>query len=159
MITGHFAIAFDLGVTVYHTGGPLRITWEFNSDLFDESTIARMADHFQTLLESVVSDPDQPIAEIPLLDSAERDQLLQWNQTQMEFPSEDCFQQLFQRQVERTPDAVSLVWENTQLTYDELNCQANQLAHYLKKLDVGPANHSRSKSASPGGPSSGMGNV
>jgi amino acid adenylation domain-containing protein len=98
-----------------------------------------MLTHFQTLLEGVVANPDQHLAKLPLLTEAERQQLLvEWNKTQANYPSEVCLHQLFEAQVERTPDAIAVVFEDKQLTYRELNQRANQLANYLQKLGVEP---------------------
>jgi amino acid adenylation domain-containing protein len=82
---------------------------------------------------------EQKLSELPLLTAAEQHQLLvEWNQTQIDYPQDQCIHQLFEQQVEKTPDAVAVVFENQQLTYRQLNQRANQLAHYLQKLGVGP---------------------
>ncbi|MCX7595059.1 MAG: amino acid adenylation domain-containing protein [Fischerella sp.] len=118
---------------------------EYRTDLFDAKTITRMIGHLQTLLEGIVANPEQPISQLPLLTAAEQQQLLfEWNNTQTEYPQHKCIHQLFEEQVERTPDAVALVFEDVQtrhvvsLTYRQLNQRANQLAHYLRGLGVGP---------------------
>jgi amino acid adenylation domain-containing protein len=106
---------------------------------FDDATIARMLGHLQTLLEGIVANPQQRLSELSLLTEAERHQLLlAWNDTQREYAEKKCIHQLFEDQVDQTPDAIALVFEDEQLTYRELNSQANQLAHYLEKLGVGP---------------------
>lgn len=98
-----------------------------------------MLDHFQWLLERLVSDPDQPITQVPLMDRAEHDRVLfEWNNTSATYRRETCVHELFQEQVERTPDAVAVVFDNEELTYRELNECANQLGHYLRSLGVGP---------------------
>lgn len=113
----------------------LKITYD-NSDRFD--TITRMLGHLQTLLESMVKNPQQRLCELSLLTETERYQLLlEWNDTEVEYP-QLCIHQLFEAQVERTPDAVALVFEDEQLTYWELNAKANQLANYLRSLGVKP---------------------
>ncbi len=110
---------------------------EYNSDLFDAATILRMQHHFQRLLEGIVTHPDQPLRELPLLSEAERQQLLvEWNATEAEYPREQCIQHVFEEQVEQTPDAVAVIFEGEQLTYRELNRRANQLAFYLQKQGV-----------------------
>jgi amino acid adenylation domain-containing protein len=130
---------FDLTLSMRETEQGLIGDLEYNTDLFDKSTITRMLTHFQTLLEGVVANPDQHLAKLPLLTEAERQQLLvEWNKTQANYPSEVCLHQLFEAQVERTPDAIAVVFEDKQLTYRELNARANQLAHYLRKLGVKP---------------------
>jgi amino acid adenylation domain-containing protein len=112
---------------------------EYNTDLFDTVSIDRMVGHFQTLLQGIVANPEQRIAELPLLSEGERHQLLvEWNATEVEYPRDKCLHELFEEQVERTPDGVALVFEGKQLTYRELNGRANQLAHYLRKMGVGP---------------------
>jgi amino acid adenylation domain-containing protein len=117
----------------------LRGYLDYNADLFDAATIWRMAGHFRTLLLGIVTNPAARISELPLLDDAERHKLLfEWNDTVRDYPTETCLHELIEAQVKRTPDAVALVSENEALTYRELNGRANQLAHYLRKLGVGP---------------------
>ncbi|KYC42726.1 non-ribosomal peptide synthetase [Scytonema hofmannii PCC 7110] len=129
---------FDLTLAMENTATGLVGVWEYNTDLFDTGTIERLANHFVTLLESIVANPQQRISQLPLLTQPEQHQLLvEWNDTQVDYPQDKCIHQLFEEQVQRTPDAVAVVWENQQLTYHELNCRANQLAHYLKSLGVG----------------------
>ena len=112
---------------------------EYSTDLFDATTIERMAGHFQTLLEGIVANPKQAISKLSILPAGERHQLLvEYNKTQTDYPSDHCFHQLFEAQVERTPDAIALVFENQHLTYRTLNQRTNQLAHYLQSLGVGP---------------------
>src|SRR5262249_43230814 len=96
-------------------------------------------DHFQTLLEGIVADPEQCLSLLPLLSADERYQLLvEWNTTNMDYPHDWCIHQMFEAQVMRTPDAVALACTHEQLTYRELNRRANQVAHYLQALGVGP---------------------
>ena len=98
-----------------------------------------MANHFKVLLEGIVSNPDQNLSELPILTQAERHRLLvEWNDTEADYPKNQCLHGLFEAQVERTPDVVAVVFERQQLTYRELNTRANQLAHYLRKQGVGP---------------------
>jgi amino acid adenylation domain-containing protein len=111
---------------------------EYNTDLFDEATIARMVGHYQTLLEGIVTNPEQPVSHLPLLTAQEKQQLVEWNKTQTDFPKDLCIHQLFEQQIERTPEAIAVVFEGQQLTYRELNNRANQLAHYLIHLGVKP---------------------
>ncbi|KYC42725.1 non-ribosomal peptide synthetase [Scytonema hofmannii PCC 7110] len=128
----------DLRLAIWQTQQGLIGSWRYNSDLFDASTIERMASHFVTLLEGIVANPLQKISQLPLLTEVEQQQLLvEWNKTQVDYPSSKCIHQLFEEQVERTPDAVAVVFENQQLTYRQLNSRSNQLAHYLKSLGVG----------------------
>ena len=110
----------------------------YNTNLFDEATITRMLGHFKTLLEGIVANPQSRIADLPLLSPAERHQLLvEWNDTFADYPQHMCIHQLFEEQVERTPDATAVIFEDKQLTYQELNRRSNQLAHHLQKLGVG----------------------
>jgi len=130
---------FDLSLFLTDSGQGLIGTWDYSADLFESTTISRMAGHFQTLLEGIVVNPEQPISDLPLLTAAEHQQLLvEWNATQTEYPLEQCLHQLFEVQVERTPEAVAVIFEQEQLTYQELNQRANQLAHHLRTLGVGP---------------------
>ncbi len=129
---------FDLTLELQETANGIKGTVEYNTDLFDSATINRMLGHFQTLLAGIVAHPEKPISELPLLTPAEQHQLLQeWNNTQTNYPRQ-CIHQLFEAQVESTPHAVAVVFGQQQLTYQQLNQRANQLAHYLQSLGVGP---------------------
>jgi amino acid adenylation domain-containing protein len=130
---------FDLTLSVMEHGEFLEVAIEYSTDLFDRETILRLLNNFRSLLEGVVANPDQPIATLPLLTEAERHQLLvEWNQTAVEYPRNLCVHELFEAQVERTPEAVAVVFEDRRLTYAELNRRANQLAHRLRKMGVQP---------------------
>ncbi|MHC5852384.1 non-ribosomal peptide synthase/polyketide synthase [Nostoc sp.] len=130
---------FDLTLSMENTSTGLVGGWEYNTDLFDSSTIERMTGHFACLLEGIVANPSDRISQLPMLTASEQQQLLvEWNDTQVDYPQNKCIHQLFEEQVERTPNAVAVVFENQQLTYHELNCRANQLAHYLRSLGVKP---------------------
>ncbi|EGK83949.1 non-ribosomal peptide synthetase [Microcoleus vaginatus PCC 9802] len=110
----------------------------YSADLFDEATIARLIGHFQTLLESIVANPEQRIANLQYLSAQERYQLLvECNNTQADYPQDLCIHQLFEMQAAGTPDAVALVFGEEQVTYRELNFRSNQLARYLQKMGVG----------------------
>jgi len=111
----------------------------YNIDLFDGSTIARLLEHFQNILRAIIANPQESVNLLPLLSEPEQKQLLvDWNQTQADYPQDLCIHQLFEAQVERTPEAIAVVFEEQSLTYSELNCLANQLAHYLQKSGVKP---------------------
>ncbi|MDZ8087066.1 MAG: amino acid adenylation domain-containing protein [Nostoc sp. DedQUE12b] len=130
---------FDLNLVMAEVDETLSASWQYNTDLFDAAAIARMAGHFQTLLEGIVADSQQHISLLPLLTELEQQQLLvEWNTTQVDYASKPCLHQQFEAQVEQTPDAVAVVFETEQLTYIELNRRANQLAHYLQTLGVEP---------------------
>ncbi|WP_331001053.1 amino acid adenylation domain-containing protein, partial [Nostoc commune] len=129
---------FDLTWIVSETLEGLSCKLEYNTDLFAASTIARLAGHLETLLEAVVANPQQPIAELPLLSIAEKQQLVEWNQTQREYPDGQCLHELFTNLVSQTPKHTAVIWGRESLTYQELNTKANQLAHYLQSLGVQP---------------------
>ena len=130
---------FDLTLAIKEKESDLRGVLEYNSDLFDETTISRMVGHLQTLLAGIVANPDLQVSELPLLTQTERHQLLvEWNDTGVDYPKHKCIHQLFEEQVEKTPNAVALVFGDQRLTYREVNSKANQLAHYLQKLGVKP---------------------
>jgi len=130
---------FDLTLFIMETAQGLRASLEYNTDLFKAATITRMLGNFQTLLEGIVANPQQRLSDLPLLTAAEKHQLLvEWNNTQTDYPSNTCIHQLFEAQAEQTPNAVAAVFGSEQLTYRELNHRANQLAHYLQGLGVGP---------------------
>ena len=127
-----------------HSDG-LRGLVVYNTDLFEQATITRMLGHFKTLLEGIVANPEQCIANLPLLSEAELHQLLiEWNDTQVDYPQDKCIHQLFENQVKQNPDAIAVIFEDVEtphatsvLTYRELNIRSNQLAHHLQKLGVG----------------------
>ncbi|NEP49202.1 MAG: AMP-binding protein, partial [Moorea sp. SIO3C2] len=128
---------FDVFMQMFEENSYLFGSLKYNTDLFDEQTIARMVAHFQTLLEGIVSNPEQRVGELPLLSETEKQQLLvTWNDTKTDYPDDKCIHQLFESCVEQTPNAVAVVFEEQQLTYSELNSRANQLGHYLQSLGV-----------------------
>jgi fengycin family lipopeptide synthetase B len=128
---------FDLTLYLEDTKQELIGFLEYNSDLFHTDTINRMVGHFQTLLEGIVANPDQCIAKLPLLTKPEQNQLLANNFLgKIDYLPQLCLHQLFEQQVEKTPNAVAVVLENQQLTYAELNTKANQIAHYLQQLGI-----------------------
>jgi amino acid adenylation domain-containing protein/non-ribosomal peptide synthase protein (TIGR01720 family) len=130
---------FDLTLTVVEEGERLRGEFEYNTDLFEATTIERMVTHFRLLLESVVEDPARSISTIPLLTQGERDQLLtKWGRAERDWPQQLCVHRWFEKQVQRSPDSVAVAFGEERLTYRELNGRANQLARHLRKLGVGP---------------------
>ncbi|HEX7735073.1 MAG TPA: amino acid adenylation domain-containing protein [Ktedonobacteraceae bacterium] len=131
------ASKYDLGLSLQETPTGLAGVFEYNIDLFDAATIERMGDHLRQLLEGMVANPEQPLETLPWLTEREHRQILgEWNQTQAAYPQEGSFSRLFEQQVQRTPDAVALVFEEEHLTYQELNEHANQLARLLRKRSV-----------------------
>ncbi|MGA9772902.1 MAG: MupA/Atu3671 family FMN-dependent luciferase-like monooxygenase [Blastocatellia bacterium] len=129
---------YDLSFSLSEVGECLTVILEYNSDLFDQSTAARMLSQYGMILEGVVKSPRLNISQIPLLNYAERNQILfEWNDTQIDCLREATIHQLFESQVERAPDRIAVVFDNEQVTYGRLNAMANQVAHYLQSLNVG----------------------
>ena len=136
---GDRVVRFDLEAHLWERGDQLEGSFIYNSDLFTAATMARMVGHWQTLLTAIIEHPHQPVAQLPLLTAAEHQQLLvEWNATAAPYPKTKTIPQLFEEQVARTPDAVALCFKQKTLTYRELNARANQLAHHLQALGVGP---------------------
>lgn len=136
-------VKFDLSLvleeTETETGNYLEGFWEYSGDLFTADRITRMVGHFQTLLMGIVTNPQQRVGELPLLTEAEKQQLLiDWNQTEIPYPMDQCIHQLFEKQVAKNPEAIALIYEQESLSYQQLNQKANQLAHYLQSLGVKP---------------------
>ena len=131
---------FDLHLAVEERAKEgLLARWQYGRDLFDEATIVRLAGHWQRLLEGIVANPEQPLSALPLLREQEAHQLLvEWNATRVAYPQEKVLHQLFEAQVERTPEAVAVVCEGERLSYQELNARANRLAHQLQEAGVMP---------------------
>lgn len=130
---------FDLSLYMEDAEPELIGWWEYNTDLFDTATMTRMLEHFEILLEGIVTHPEQRVLNLPLLTKQQlHQQLVEWNNTQVDYPLDTSIHELFEAQVERTPDAVAIIFENEHLTYRELNKRANQLAHYLQNQGVSP---------------------
>ncbi len=111
----------------------------YDCSVFEPQTIERMLDHYAVLLEEIVKNPEREIRELSMLSAAERQRLVvEWNDTESPFPREHCIHELFEAQVERTPKQIAVVSEQESLSYEELNARANQLAHYLRLMGVGP---------------------
>jgi len=135
----HGAAVFDLTLALTDAAEGLGGYVEYNADLFDASTMARMLGHYEQLLEAVVADGSRRISELPMLAAAEQRQLLAvGNATQMATPRQRCVQELFEAQAAERPDAAAVVFEGEPLSYAELNRRANRLAHHLIKRGVGP---------------------
>jgi amino acid adenylation domain-containing protein len=129
---------FDLMLDIREFEDGLFASFEYNTDLFHDSTVRRMAGHFTQLLEAVVGNPDLHLSELPLLTAAERRQLLvEWNDTTVHYPRHSSIHELFEQQAQRTPDALALVFGHERIGYQELNARANRLAHHLRSLGVG----------------------
>ncbi|NET16006.1 MAG: amino acid adenylation domain-containing protein, partial [Okeania sp. SIO1H6] len=132
-------VRMDLELHLWLEGEEIKGLCAYNRDLFEAETISRMVSHYQNLLSAAVETPEGPISQLPLMTEPELDQILvEWNNTKTDYPTDKCIHQLFQEQVQKTPDAVAVVFELQLLTYSQLNSKANQLAHYLQKLGVVP---------------------
>jgi amino acid adenylation domain-containing protein len=130
---------FDLTASFVERGEEIWASFEYNTDLFDASTVRRMLSHLEVLLGGIAQDPDRRLSQLPLLTASERHQVLvDWNQTQKEYPKDKTVHRLFEEQVERAPEAVAVEFEGKRLTYGELNRRSNQLARHLQGLGVGP---------------------
>jgi len=130
---------FDLSLELAEGQGSFFGLFKYNTDLFDDATIGRMAGHYRTLLEGVAADPGKRVSELSLLGDEERHQLLvEWNGTRAETPGDRTICWLFEQQAAQNPHAPAVVFDGRQYTYRELNGRANQLAHRLRALGVGP---------------------
>ncbi|HYO51945.1 non-ribosomal peptide synthetase, partial [Archangium sp.] len=129
---------FDLALVMVDQEDGMVGACQYSTDLFEEQTIQRMLGHMKTLLEGVAAHVEQRLSKLPLLGEQEKRQLLvEWNAT--EAPGRvACLHELFEEQARRTPDAVAVSFEGTQLSYQQLERHANQLAHYLRERGVGP---------------------
>ncbi len=130
---------FDLVAHFADTGKEIAASFRYNTDLFDDSMMRRMVSHLEVLLGAIAEDPDRPLSQLPLLTERERHQVLvEWNQTQTDYPRDKTVHGLFEEQAERAPEAVAVEFEGKRLTYGQLNERANRLARYLRKRGVGP---------------------
>ncbi|WP_244425490.1 condensation domain-containing protein, partial [Bradyrhizobium sp. STM 3843] len=137
--TGAVAAKFDLELSMVEVDGGLSASLVYATDLFDARTIARLVEHFMRLLDGIVAAPDRPVRELALLSEAEQRQLIvDWNATAASYPQDVCLHELFAEHAARRPDAVAVVLEGQELCYGELDRRANQLAHHLQRLGVGP---------------------
>jgi len=139
-VTTHFDLALNL--TDEGKDG-LQGCFEYSTDLFDASTVARIAEHFTHLLQAIVAQPESPVGELAMLGEAERQQLLAtFNDTATVYPNVQpdtaTLHQLFEVQAARSPDHVAVIYEGVSLSYAQLNTQANRLARHLRSLGVGP---------------------
>ena len=130
---------FDLTLVIWEDEDGLRGEVEYNTDLFDSTTIVRLVGHYQTLLEGIVTNPEVRIGDLPLLTEGEwAQQSGEWNAAQTEFRPQRCVHELIEAQVERTPEAIAVVYAGQQLTYRDLNSRANVLAQQLQQRGAGP---------------------
>jgi amino acid adenylation domain-containing protein len=109
----------------------------YDANILDPTNIERLLEQLSIFIDGIVCHPDLDLANLPLLSEVEADRILvEWNDTQLDFGTDECIHQLFETQVEQTPDRVAVVFESEQITYRELNNRSNQLAHYLKTLGI-----------------------
>ncbi|MBI4664652.1 MAG: amino acid adenylation domain-containing protein [Verrucomicrobia bacterium] len=130
---------FDLTLSVDDLEAGLVASMEYNTDLFEEVTITRMLEHYRNLVEAVTANPALRLAELPLLSAAEERRIIvEWNDTKTPFPERKCVHELFEEQAGRTPAATAVIGGELAWNYRQLNDRANQLAHYLRRMGVGP---------------------
>ena len=128
---------FDLTLSFSEAGGELQGWLSYNAELFEPATVSRMIGHYCRLLQGIVEQPEQPLGELPMLTEGERQQVLvEWNNTAVECPH-NLIHEMFERQAAKTPSIIAVECGGLRLAYSELNCRANQLACYLRKLGVG----------------------
>lgn len=133
------AAQFEMSLMLVENSSSMEGSVSYNTDLFDAATISRMIEHYQILLSGIVEDPKQPIAWLPLLTAEERELVVEkWNRMEAQYLLDKCLHEMFEKQVAMTPRAVAVVDDYRRVSYDELNRRANQIAHYLRKLGVGP---------------------
>ena len=133
------SMRFDLELHVWEEGSCWSASLLYSRDLFEEATIEGMARHYVALLEGMLEEPERPVSQLPMMAEAERERILvQWNATGVEYPRDRCIHEVFEEQVERTPEAVAVLFGDETLTYRELNIRSNRLAHNLRALGVGP---------------------
>ena len=114
-------------------------TLEYNADIFEENTVVRMMRHFEVLFEGIVTNPDEAISVLDILSSEERKMILEdWNRTKVSTPVDHCVHQLFEKWADIDPESIALLLQGQQVTYMELDYRSNQLANFLRKMNVGP---------------------
>ena len=128
---------FEIFINATELRGKVTLECQYNTNLFDAATIRRRLAEFETLLIGIVAAPDTTIDRLPLLPETELQLLTSWNQAPVDYPRNSSIQEVFEAQVLATPDAIALIFENEQLSYQELNGRANHLAHYLRGLGIG----------------------
>jgi amino acid adenylation domain-containing protein len=129
----------DADLTVYIPDDGKECTLWFNEAKLKKKDIERICEQFLLVLNDIASKQADSVSDISILPDAERRKILmEWNDTGIDYDRDLCLQDIFESQVERTPENVAVVYENQELTYRELDSRANQLAHFLKKLGVSP---------------------
>ena len=129
---------FDLTLAMQDDVDSLGAVAEFSTDLFDPSSIQRLLEHLEVILEGVVTNPDQKISRLPILTANERQQIIvDWNRTATDYPRNAAVPELFEKAVAKYPNSIAVSYGKSQITYSQLNEQANQVANYLRKLGAG----------------------
>ena len=133
------ATRYDLTLSLSETAEGLKGSVEYNTDLYNGTTIRQMLDHFEGVLGAVVAAPGQRLSALSLLTATEEHHLLiDWNGSSSQYPRDKCIHELFEAQVEQRPEAVAAIFQHEKLTYRELNRRANQLGHYLRQRGMRP---------------------
>ncbi|MCK5920583.1 MAG: non-ribosomal peptide synthetase, partial [Methylococcales bacterium] len=122
---------FDLTLSAAETEEGLSLNWEYSTDIFDEWRIDAMAKHFALLLEGLILKPEQSIEHTPLITAEQQQELISWNDTAVDYPKDQTIIDLFREQARQHPNNTAVVFEETQLSYQELDERSNQLARYL----------------------------
>ncbi len=128
----------DLNFSLVEDESGIRGVIEYATDIFSEQTVARIARHYQTVLEAALADTTAPVEKLAVVTAEETEQVRQWNDTAVPYPQDECMHHLFERAVERTPNKLAYVCGDDRFTYAELNARANRLAHFLQSRNVGP---------------------
>jgi len=130
---------FELKLTcVANEGGGIELEFEYDDALFDRAYVSHLAEQFETLLDAAVANPESRVEELEIVSAAERRRVVvEWNDTARNYELDECVHRLFERQVERTPDAVAVVFQDQRLTFAELNARAEAVAGYLQEQGVG----------------------
>ena len=128
---------YDLSLEVVPQGNELSLNFEYCTQLFTKQFIENLASHYKNILTTVLDNIDMKISSINMLSKKEEDKILyEFNDTKIDYPKDKTITQLFEEQVEKTPDKIAVVFENRELTYKQLNEKSNQLAHYLIKNNI-----------------------
>ncbi|MDT5133377.1 MAG: hypothetical protein QOE41_2688, partial [Mycobacterium sp.] len=135
---GQGGAPLDLMMQVADTGGEFTCALQYNTDLFDDATIERMAGHFATVLGGIVADPDRRLSELALLTETERREQAAWNETQVRYDAPECLHEMVAATAKHSPDAIAVWCDNREMTYAELDRRADALAYRLQRLGVGP---------------------
>lgn len=139
MDVGETTSKFDISAFLIETPDGVRGRFEFNTDLFDSGTIERMISHYERLISLAIAKSTTPVSQLSLLTEKERSQILvDWNSNRVDFPAVNSLHELFENQAKCTPNAIATIVGSERMSYREVNERANQIAHYLRKLGVGP---------------------